>query len=101
MGVTHTRLISELVIVQCSTLEQYAMRAFADALETIPMALAENSGMDPIASLSAVKARHVAEGNSALGIDCMSKGTNGAFVIQPCISRVTQPQRRHARTARD
>ena len=55
------------------------MRAFADALETIPMALAENSGMDPIASLSAVKARHVAEGNSALGIDCMSKGTNGEF----------------------
>ena len=44
---------------QVSSLEQYAMRAFADALEAIPMALAENSGLDPIQSLSNVKARHV------------------------------------------
>lgn len=28
--------------------EQYAMRAFADALESIPIALAENSGLPPI-----------------------------------------------------
>merc|ERR1712240_51167 len=30
---------------KCPSLEQYAMRAFADALEVIPMALAENSGL--------------------------------------------------------
>ena len=42
-----------------SSLEQYAMRAFSDALEAIPMALAENSGLDPIKSLSDVKSRHV------------------------------------------
>lgn len=31
-----------------SGLEQYAMRAFSDALDSIPVALAENSGLSPI-----------------------------------------------------
>eukprot|EP00128_Syssomonas_multiformis_P003550 Colp12_sorted_trinity150504_noHs@36277 len=53
-----------------STLEQYAMRAFADALEHVPIALAENSGMAPIESLSQAKARQVSENNPRLGIDC-------------------------------
>ena len=39
--------------------EQYAMRAFADALEAIPLALAENSGLAPIESLTEVKAKQV------------------------------------------
>ena len=34
--------------------EQYTMRAFADALEAIPLALAENSGLPPIESLTEV-----------------------------------------------
>lgn len=58
------------------TLEAYAMRAFGDALEVVPMALAENSGLNPIASLTQVKARQVAENNPRLGIDCLEKGTN-------------------------
>merc|ERR1711967_146068 len=44
-----------------STLEQYAMRSFSEALETIPMALAENSGLDPIGTLTDIKARQTAE----------------------------------------
>lgn len=63
--------------LQCPTLEQYAMRAFADALEVIPMALAENSGMNPIQTMTEVRARQVKEMNPALGIDCLHKGTNG------------------------
>lgn len=59
-----------------SSLEQYAFRAFADALESVPMALAENSGLSPINTLTEVKARQVNENNPALGIDCMLKGTN-------------------------
>jgi T-complex protein 1 subunit epsilon len=59
-----------------SGMEQYAMRAFADALEDVPMALAENSGLSPIATLSEVKARQIKEANPFLGIDCMSTGTN-------------------------
>ena len=67
------------------------MRAFADALEAIPMALAENSGLNPIESLSAVKSRQISENNPALGIDCMSKGTNGCrFDMSP--SRTNTPQ---------
>ena len=55
-------------------MEQYAMRAFADALEDIPMALAENSGLSPISTVSAVKAAQIATGNAALGVDCMCTG---------------------------
>merc|ERR1712018_19104 len=40
------------------TIEQYAFRSFADALESVPLALAENSGLDPIKTLTQIKARH-------------------------------------------
>ncbi|CAM9386508.1 unnamed protein product [Chrysoparadoxa australica] len=56
--------------------EQYAMRAFADALDDIPMALAENCGLSPIKELSAVKAKQIEDGNSHLGIDCNQLGIN-------------------------
>ena len=38
--------------------ERLAVSAFADAVEVIPLALAENSGMDPIDAISELKARH-------------------------------------------
>lgn len=41
--------------------EQYAVRAFADALEAVPLALAENSGLQPIETVSAVRAAQVTE----------------------------------------
>nr|AIU47032.1 heat shock protein [Phenacoccus solenopsis] len=59
-----------------SSLEQYAFRAFADALESVPLALAENSGLSPIHTLTEVKARQIASKNPRLGIDCMNNGTN-------------------------
>ncbi|KAF9804026.1 hypothetical protein SFRURICE_019222 [Spodoptera frugiperda] len=59
-----------------SSLDQYAYRAFADALEAIPLALAENSGLSPIDTLSEVKSRQASENNPNLGIDCMGKGSN-------------------------
>jgi T-complex protein 1 subunit epsilon len=58
------------------TIEQYAIHAFASALENIPNALAENSGFNPIETVSAVKAMQVAENNPYLGVDCVSAGTN-------------------------
>merc|ERR1712166_94994 len=57
-------------------LEQYAVRAFADALVDVPLALAENSGLDPVLTVSAVQAQQVADSNPFLGVDCMSRGTN-------------------------
>merc|ERR1712184_4274 len=58
------------------TIEQYAFRSFADALESVPLALAENSGLDPIKTLTQIKARHVSENNSALGVNCNDRSTN-------------------------
>jgi len=59
-----------------ASLEQYAMRAFSDALETIPLALAENSGLPPIATLAELKSRQIKEVNPRLGVDCLQKGTS-------------------------
>jgi len=57
-------------------MEQYAYHAFADALESIPLALAENSGLPPLQTLTDVKARQVKENNPALGVDCMGRNTS-------------------------
>lgn len=53
------------------------MRAFAQALDSTPLALAENSGLSPIDTLAEVKSRQVTENNPRLGIDCLGKGDNG------------------------
>jgi hypothetical protein len=74
--------------MQSPGLEQYAMRAFAEALDSIPMALAENSGLSPIESLASIKSRQVTEKNSRLGVDCMQTGSNGEcfFTLLPPFS---------------
>uniref|UniRef100_A0A336MAX3 T-complex protein 1 subunit epsilon n=1 Tax=Culicoides sonorensis TaxID=179676 RepID=A0A336MAX3_CULSO len=61
---------------QLSSLEQYAFRGFAEALECIPLALAENSGLPPIETLSELKSRHISEKSSSLGVDCMFTGNS-------------------------
>ena len=59
-----------------SGIEQYAIRAFADALEDIPMALAENAGLNPITEVTSTKSRQISEGNHRLGIDCNQMGSS-------------------------
>jgi T-complex protein 1 subunit epsilon len=66
---------------EISTIEQYAMRAFADALDATPLALSENSGLSPIETLAQVKAQQATTGNSKLGIDCLNKGSNGKYTV--------------------
>lgn len=56
------------------------MRAFAQALDSTPLALAENSGLSPIDTLADVKSRQVTENNPRLGIDCLGKGENGESI---------------------
>ena len=64
---------------QIKGVEQYAVRAFADALEEIPLALAENSGYSPIDYVSKVKEIQITEGEAWYGVDAMSKGTMNMF----------------------
>nr|AQT40875.1 T-complex protein 1 subunit epsilon [Glaciozyma antarctica] len=78
---------------EIASIEQYAMRAFATALDAIPLALAENSGLSPIETLADVKSRQVTEGNTRLGIDCAGKGNNdmkAQFVFESYISKRQQ-----------
>src|SRR5690606_20316921 len=61
---------------QTPGVEQYAIRAFADALDDVPMALAENSGLSPIVEVTKTKAAQLEQGNPRLGVDCNQSGTN-------------------------
>lgn len=91
-------LAVEDAAVKTPGIEQYAMRAFSEALDAIPMALAENSGLDPIATLASVKSQQAKGGPGArgkFGVDCMNHGNNSmkdAFVIDPLIGKKQQLQ---------
>jgi len=58
----------------CPGLDQYAVRAFAKALEVVPRTLAENAGLDGASVLAALGAAH-ANGNAMAGIDIEAAGT--------------------------
>ncbi|OGE49234.1 hypothetical protein PENARI_c022G01595 [Penicillium arizonense] len=86
-------LAVEDAAVKSPGIEQYAMRAFADALDAIPLALSENSGLSPIETLASIKSRQVKEKNTRLGVDCMQTGTNDMrehFAIDPLIGKRQQ-----------
>lgn len=51
-----------------SGVDQYAIRAFADALEDIPMALAENCGLSPMEEVANLKAQQVSLKSSHIGL---------------------------------
>merc|ERR1719463_125896 len=77
---------------EVATIEQYAMRAFADALDDVPNALAENSGLSAIAHVADAKAAQ-AESGSWHGVDCMQNGTTDMWeqeVYESCASKVQQ-----------
>lgn len=56
--------------------DQYAIRAFADALDDIPLALAENAGLRPIEEMAAAKSRQVATGCSTIGLGLNAPSAN-------------------------
>ena len=69
------------------------MRSFAAALDAIPLALAENSGLPPIETLADIKSQQITQGNSRLGVDCTGKGQNDMkqqYVYDPLISKRQQ-----------
>jgi thermosome len=67
--------------------EQYAVNAFADAVEALPATLAENAGLDPIDIIVSLRSAH-SEGKKNYGID-IEKGKVGdmksARIVEPVI----------------
>jgi len=66
--------------------EQLAIEAFADTLETIPKALAETAGMDPIDTLVEMRAKHKSKQGKYFGIDVYNAkiaDMNAQHVIEP------------------
>ena len=60
--------------------EQLAVKEFADALESVPMALAENAGLDPIDVLTELKSAHD-KGEKHAGINIFSNKVENVFQI--------------------
>ncbi|WAR19024.1 TCPD-like protein [Mya arenaria] len=62
-----------------SGMEQYCFREFAEALEVIPFTLAENAGLNPIATVTELRNRH-AQGEKTAGINVRKEN-----VVQPLL----------------
>merc|ERR1712126_209885 len=59
-----------------ASLDQWGMRSFAKALESVPMALAENSGLSPVETLTNLRSEQRTTKNPKLGVDCLHTGAN-------------------------
>ncbi|CAF0858075.1 unnamed protein product [Didymodactylos carnosus] len=74
-----------------SGVDQYCVRAFAEALEVIPYTLAENAGLNPIATVTELRNRH-ANGDRNAGIN-VRKGLISNIleenVVQPLLVSVS------------
>ena len=65
--------------------EQLAAEKFADALESIPLTLSENAGMDPIDTLTALRSKQL-KGEKWTGIDVMKgkiSNMKSSDIIEP------------------
>jgi len=68
--------------------EQLAVEAFADAMEVIPRALAENAGLDPIDVLVALRSAHDKETGKYMGINVFTGKVQNSIdngVIEPLV----------------
>jgi len=78
---------------QEDTMEQYSMRAYSKALDAIPMALSENSGLSAIGEMAAIKAKQQTTEYPWHGVDCMQNGTSDMWVqevYESCASKCNQ-----------
>jgi thermosome len=68
--------------------EQLAVEAFADAIEVIPRALAENAGLDPIDVLVELRSAHDKENGKNMGINVFTGKVQNSIdngVIEPLV----------------
>jgi chaperonin GroEL (HSP60 family) len=66
--------------------EQLAIESFAEAMESVPLALAENAGLDPIDIMVELRAKHENPENHWYGVDVFSgkvKDTHALNVLEP------------------
>ena len=66
---------------------QLAVQKFADALDAIPLNLAENAGMDPIDTMTELRASQ-SKGNKWTGVDCRNTKVADMFkqnVLEPLV----------------
>lgn len=61
---------------KCGTADFYALRAFSEALDAIPLALARNAGLQPVEALAKARSLQLTKGPS-IGIDCGEVETIG------------------------
>lgn len=78
-----SEIAASLAIVQASdneaSIDQYSMKAFSEALDTIPQILSENSGLDCIRTVTDLKAKQLETGNAWHGVDAMLRGTTNMW----------------------
>ena len=74
--------------VQVGGREQLAVEAFAEAVEEIPLTLAENAGLDPIDIMVALRAQHEKPNSKTFGID-----VNTGKIVDMCTKMVIEPLR--------
>ncbi len=82
--------------------EQLAVEAFADAVEVIPLTLAENAGLDPIDVMVALRAKHEEADSKSFGIEVTTgkiKDMCALIVLEPL--RVKQQVIKSATEAAD
>jgi len=66
--------------------EQLAIEAFSDSLESVPLALAENAGLDPIDILVELRAKHQTPADRWYGVNVFSgkiEDTKALNVLEP------------------
>lgn len=71
--------------------DAYSFRAYADALEVVPSTLAENAGLNPIATVTELRNRH-AQGEKTAGINVRKGAITDILaenVIQPLLVSIS------------
>ncbi|XP_005093436.1 T-complex protein 1 subunit delta [Aplysia californica] len=77
-----------------SGVEQYCFRSFAEALEVIPFTLAENAGLNPIATVTELRTKH-ASGERTAGINVRKGAITNILeenVVQPLLVSISAIQ---------
>ncbi|KAF6779350.1 hypothetical protein AHF37_01306 [Paragonimus kellicotti] len=88
-GAPEIEITQKLALLANTTpgLDQYCFRAFADAFEIVPYTLAENAGLNPIQTVTELRALH-ARGQMNAGIDVRTGAVSDILaqdVIQPSL----------------